>query len=136
VKTHTSMVAPCLQNSRVSLFYTNIQIMKTLALALFVLALSYASPRAQMGARPRSRSIGTSTVRTTQTRTAPGTYRSTSRTRITTTRISPPVYRSYQYSSRSHTFRSRGIDNARLHGGVAHAYGLRHRRFARGTRER
>ncbi|HWF43754.1 MAG TPA: hypothetical protein VG537_03840 [Candidatus Kapabacteria bacterium] len=127
--------------------------MKTLALILLALAMSYTSPRAQVGVITRSRN---GRVTSTQIQVAPGTRLNRRTTTIYTTPqvySSQPVYTSQQmYSQRHRRFMYRteplvspyiytapnaGIANARAHGGRAHAYGLERReRFARTYRER
>lgn len=119
------------------IYLLKVLFMKTLTL-IVALALSYVTPRAQMGTRVRSRSA--TTIRTTQTRTVPGTYRSAYRTRVTTTRIFPQESRSYQ--SNRFNYRTRDLDRnqrietIRMRRGMGHAYGLRRHRFARIVRER
>jgi hypothetical protein len=128
--------------------------MKTLALILLALGLSYTSPRAQVGVITHQRNgrTVTTTIQTPGTRVWPN--------RTTTVYTTPPVYSTttpttQRYYSRRHnrfmyrtetpyvyTAPNAGIANARLHGGQAHAYGLEHRdvlrreRFARMNRER
>jgi|GEM_PF-5020924 len=127
--------------------------MKTLCLILLALGLSYTSPRAQVGVITRTRN-----GRVVSTQVLPGTRIRTQTYNPLTQTYTTRVYGRRFYRERRdrsfnngtvystpgvtittpgyyNNYNNNGILNARLHGGVAHAYGLRHR-YARMMRER